>query len=220
MDAQFWRQRWQQGRIGFHQPKVMPLLSKYWPSLELNGSGRVLVPLCGKSLDMHWLAAQGHDVLGVELSTLAVEQFFIEAGLQPKRRRSGLGEHYRAGRIEIIQGDAFALRREDLTDIAAVYDRAALIALPPAMRADYIAAIYDQLPDGCRGLLITLEYDQRQMDGPPFSVLQTEVESQLAACVPTLRERRGLLAQQPQFAEYGLTALDTAVYTLTRTGPT
>lgn len=220
MDAQFWRQCWQRGRIGFHQPKVLPLLPKHWPSLALGGNGRVLVPLCGKSLDMHWLAAQGHDVLGIELSTLAVEQFFIEAGLQPERYRSALGEHYCAGRIEIIQGDAFALRREDLADIVGIYDRAALVALPPAMRAGYITAIYDQLRAGCRGLLITLEYDQQQMDGPPFSVPQLEVESQLAACAPTLRERRDLLAHQPQFAERGLSAFDTAVYTLTRIGPT
>ena len=95
MDADFWLQKWQEGQIGFHRHDVMPLLQKHWPSLQLPEASRVLVPLCGKSLDMHWLAAQGHRVLGVELSPLAVTQFFDEAGLalltqavhQGRRRR-------------------------------------------------------------------------------------------------------------------------------------
>ena len=101
MDAAFWLQRWQEGQIGFHRSDVMPLLEKHWPSLQLPAGSRVLVPLCGKSLDMHWLAAQGHRVLGVELSPLAVTQFFEEAGLTPVRTTSPYGEHFRAGPVEV-----------------------------------------------------------------------------------------------------------------------
>lgn len=216
MDTDFWLQRWQEGQIGFHRHDVMPLLQKHWPSLQLPEGSRVLVPLCGKSLDMHWLAAQGHRVLGVELSPLAVSQFFEEAGLEPVRTTSRYGEHVSAGPIEIIVGDAFGLDPSLLADVAGVYDRAALIALPPAMRLQYRDTVYAALPAGCQGLLITLEYPQDEKAGPPFSVVQAEVEALFAApWRHRLLERRDILDQEPRFREEGLSALETAVYRLT-----
>jgi thiopurine S-methyltransferase len=218
MDADFWLQRWQEGQIGFHRSDVMPLLEKHWPSLQVRADARVLVPLCGKSLDMHWLAAQGYRVLGVELSPLAVAQFFQEAGVEPVRTVSQYGEHFTAGPIEIIQGDAFGLEPALLADVEAVYDRAALIALPPALRRRYLDTLYAALPSGCRGLLITLEYPQQQKDGPPFSVGQAEVEALFASpWQHVLLERRDILDQEPRFQAEGLTALTTAVYRLRRT---
>ena len=195
----------------------MPLLQKHWATLELPAGSRVLVPLCGKTLDMHWLAAQGHRVLGVELSSLAVEQFFAEAGITPQRHSSANGEHYLAGPIEIICGDAFALDPTLLSDIAGVYDRAALIALPPALRQHYRDTLYARLPVGCRGVLITLEYPQDEKQGPPFSVEQTEVERLFATpWHASLLERRDILDQQPDFRAQGVSALSTAVYRLQR----
>ena len=217
MDADFWLQKWQEGQIGFHRHDVMPLLQKHWPSLQLPEGSRVLVPLCGKSLDMHWLAAQGHRVLGVELSPLAVAQFFEEAGLKPERTTSPYGEHFSAGPIEIILGDAFGLDPGLLADITGVYDRAALIALPTDLRLRYRDTVYAALPAGCQGLLITLEYPQEEKAGPPFSVAQAEVDSLFAApWRHTLLERRDILDQEPRFREEGLSALETAVYRLRR----
>ena len=217
MDTDFWLQRWQEGQIGFHRHDVMPLLQKHWPSLQLPQGSRVLVPLCGKSLDMHWLAAQGYRVLGVELSPLAVTQFFEEAGLDPVRTTSRYGEHVSAGPIEIIVGDAFGLAPALLADVAGVYDRAALIALPPDMRLRYRDTVYAALPTGCQGLLITLEYPQEEKAGPPFSVGQAEVEALFSApWRHTLAERRDILDQEPRFREEGLSALETAVYRLRR----
>ncbi|MEL1263911.1 thiopurine S-methyltransferase [Pseudoxanthomonas putridarboris] len=220
MDADFWLQRWQEGQIGFHRDDVMPLLEKHWPTLRLPAGSRVLVPLCGKSLEMHWLAAQGHRVLGVELSPLAVQQFFAEAGLEPRRHASRHGEHHVAGPIEIILGDAFGLDAESLADVAGVYDRAALIALPPALRRRYLGTVYARLPTGCQGLLITLEYPQAEKEGPPFSVEQDEVEALFAApWQASLLERRGILDQEPRFRADGLSALATAVYALAKARP-
>lgn len=216
MDSDFWLQRWQQGQIGFHRDEVMPLLQKHWPALALPAGSRVLVPLCGKSLDMHWLAAQGHRVLGVELSPLAVAQFFEEAGLAPQRHTSRYGEHFVAGPIEIVRGDAFGLDAELLADCAGIYDRAALIALPPPLRQRYRDSVYARLPAAGRGLLITLEYPQPEKQGPPFSVEQPEVESLLAAFRPGLLERRDILDQEPRFRAEGVSALSTAVYRLQR----
>lgn len=219
MDAEFWLERWREGRIGFHHDAPMPLLLEHWPSLALPPDSRVLVPLCGKSLDMLWLASQGHRVLGVELSPLAIAQFFEENALRPEIRESPLGRHYLADRIELIQGDAFLLDEATLADCAAVYDRAAIIALPPPLRQRYAAEVYRRLPRGCRGLMITLEYPQAEKSGPPFSVEEPELRALLE---PGWRievaERRDILASQPAFSEQGVTALDTVVYRLHHQG--
>ena len=107
MDPDFWRQRWREGRIGFHQERVTPLLEQYWDSVGVPAGGRVFVPLSGKSLDMAWLAARGHRVLGVELSPVAVRQFFDESGLVPDVRESPNAMHYSAGEIDIIEKRSF-----------------------------------------------------------------------------------------------------------------
>lgn len=223
MNPDFWLQRWQERQIGFHQDTPTPLVQTHWPMLEAPAGCRVFVPLAGKTLDMLWLAAQGHDVLGVELSPLAVEEFFAEHVLQPEVSESRYGRHYRVeihGRaIELICGDAFALDADILADCAAVLDRAALIALPPEMRRDYATVLYASLPRGCRALLITLEYPQSNRPGPPFSVDETEVRSLYGPDWNIdLLERSDILADQPGFAAEGMTALDTCVYRLTRRG--
>jgi thiopurine S-methyltransferase len=217
MDNEFWLERWREGRTAFHRDEVMPLLERHWPALGVPASGRVFVPLAGKTLDMHWLAARGHDVLGCELSPLAVESFFAEAGLSPAVGTDADGIHHRVGHLDLVQGDVFALSATTLGAIDAFYDRAALIALPPAMRRRYVAEVYGKLPHGCRGLLITLEYPQAQMDGPPFSVDEAEVRGLFAHDWNIeLLERRDILAQEPRFSEDGVTALATAVYRLQR----
>ena len=216
MEADFWLQRWNEGRTGFHRGEVMPLLEKHWSALGVDG-GRVFVPLAGKTLDMHWLAAQGHQVLGSELSPLAVDAFFAEAGLEPQVREDADGVHHRVGPLDLVRGDVFALSTALLGRVDAVYDRAALIALPPAMRREYVGKVYGRLPGGCRGLLITLEYPQAEMDGPPFSVEEAEVRGLFGpAWEVGLLERRDILAQEPRFAADGVSALSTAVYRLQR----
>lgn len=217
METEFWLERWREGRTHFHQSRVTPLLQKYWPTLELPTGSTVLVPLCGKSLDMLWLAEQGHKVLGAELSQLAVEQFFAENRLTPQIHESAQGKHYSAGDIEIICGDIFQLDDATLAGCAGAYDRAALIALPPEMRARYAEQIYGRLPAGARSILITLEYAQAQMDGPPFSVFEKEVlEIYAPHTAAQAIDRRDILEKEPKFIERGLKALDTVVYRLQR----
>jgi len=215
MDAEFWLQRWQEGRTGWHRDAVMPLLEQHWPALELPRGTRVLVPLCGKSLDMPWLASQGLHVRGVELAPTAIDQFFAEHMLQPHAREAAYGTHHRAGEIEIIQADIFEVDPAQFAECAAVYDRAALIALPPPLRERYAREVYDSLPAGCRGLLITLEYPQAEMQAPPFSVEEPEVRRLFGEHWDIdLLERRDILDSQPSFSEQGVTTLHTAVYRL------
>ncbi|TFL15437.1 thiopurine S-methyltransferase [Pusillimonas caeni] len=215
MDAEFWLERWREGRTHFHQQEVMPLLCKHWPALQVPAGARVLVPLCGKSLDMPWLASQGFGVLGVEISPLAVEQFFAEHGLQPAVRDSDQGRHYVAGDIEIICGDIFELNAQTLAGCRGVYDRAALIALPADMRPAYVDHVYGQLPEGCAGLLITLDYPREQMQGPPFSVPDDEVQTLFASRTSaSVLERRDILPDEEKFLRAGVQRLDTVVYRL------
>ncbi|MCD9007211.1 thiopurine S-methyltransferase [Luteimonas sp. XNQY3] len=219
MHPEFWHARWSTGRIGFHRDAPLPLLVRHWPTLDLAPDTRVFVPLCGKSLDMVWLAGRGHRVLGVELSELAVRQFFEERGLVPSIHETSAGRHFIASAYELIVGDAFALGADVLADCAAVYDRAALIALSPDLRSTYAATAWRRLPAECHGLLITLEYPQAQKAGPPFSVEADEVHALLAADwrVDAV-ERRDILASEPGFKAKGVTALSTVVYRVERRG--
>jgi thiopurine S-methyltransferase len=217
MDAEFWQQRWRDGRTGFHQAQPTPLLEQYWDAIGAPAGSRVLVPLCGKSLDMDWLAARGHRVLGVELSAIAVAQFFEERHLAPSVRQGASGTHYSAGGIEIICGDAFELEASLLDGCDAVYDRAAVIALPPGMRRHYAERVYGRLPRDCRGLMVTLEYPPGEKQGPPFPVDAAEVQALFgAAWAPTLLERRDILAREPGFAAEGVSDLHTSAWRMVK----
>lgn len=174
MDTDFWLKRWRNNEIGFHQREANPLLTARFKNLRLQRGARVFVPLCGKTLDIPWLLSRGYRVAGVELSELAIEQLFAELGVRPHVSKIGELKRYSASDIDIFVGDIFALSAEMLGPVDATYDRAALVALPEAMRecyAGHVAAITGQAPQ----FLLTFEYDQSQMDGPPFSVTGTEV---------------------------------------------
>lgn len=170
MHEEFWLGLWERNHIGFHQRKINPFLIDYWPRLQLAAGSRVLVPLCGKSLDMTWLLEQGHRVLGVELAQKAVEDFFAEQQLQAEIRQQGAFRIYRAGALELWCGDFFALNAADVADCVACYDRAALIALPETLRGRYKAHLRQILPHDCQSLLVTLDYPQEERQGPPFAV--------------------------------------------------
>lgn len=217
MQPEFWHQRWLDRQIGFHRDAPLPLLVRHWPALGLAAGSRICVPLSGKSLDMAWLAEKGHRVFGIELSTLAIEQFFAEQDLAPTVTTSAAGTHYRAGPYELLAGDAFAVPAALLAECVGVYDRAALVALPPPLRDSYLATLWRRLPPGCRGLLVTLEYPQPEKEGPPFSVDEAEVRTRFGAdWAPELLERRDILADEPGFQAAGVTSLSTAVYALRR----
>lgn len=156
-DHNQWLKLWRQRTTDFHQIAVNPLLSRFWPTLRLEVGCLVFVPLCGKSLDMLWLAEQGHEVIGVELSPLAIQAFFRENGLHPTRTRKGPFTRWRHGRISILCGDYFALTSADLGDIDTVYDRAALTALPGELRQRYVAHLRRIVPAYANVFLLTVE---------------------------------------------------------------
>lgn len=174
MEARFWHGKWAKNEIGFHEKEANPLLVDHLQSLSLPDGARVFVPLCGKSLDMHWLLAQGHRVVGVELSRLAVEQLFEELGAKPTVTRIGWLDRYAAPGIEVYVGDLFHLSADLVGVVDAIYDRAALVALPAEMRGDYARHLIE-ISLRAPQLLICFEYEPHLMAGPPFPVFSDEV---------------------------------------------
>ena len=174
MDASFWHQRWGANDIPFHERAANPLLVKYFQALSLGKGGRVFLPLCGKTLDIGWLLSNGYDVAGAELSEIAVKQLFIELGMEPEISEIETLQHYRAKSIDIFVGDIFHLSSKTLGSVDAIYERAALVALPGEMRDRYAAHLMEMTSKAPQ-LLICYEYDQALMEGPPFSISNEEV---------------------------------------------
>lgn len=180
MQGEYWHERWNTGQISFHQPEVETYLRDHFGRLGLARGSTVLVPLCGKSVDMLWLAKEGYKVVGVELSGRACESFFAEnriAAAPPATEG-----HFRVHRarelpITLLEGDFFEVSAEHTGALGAFYDRAALIALPADMRERYVKHLKGTLLNpGSRGLLISVAYDQSTFPGPPFSIPHEEVK--------------------------------------------
>lgn len=215
MDAAFWHQRWEENRIGFHQAEFNPWLQTTWPSGRRDEP--VLVPLCGKSRDMLWLSGQGHPVEGVELSALAVSQFFSENGLSETLTEVGPYRCHRHGSLSLYQGDFFAAlelgRRYRLA-----YDRAALIALPPTMREQYAGLMSRLIEPGGEVLLVALEYQPEQQKQPPFSVGEAEVRRLFERDFSVALLGRAAEVDHPGVLSGQLQHVDEVAYRLTRRG--
>lgn len=187
MTPDFWQQRWQEKRIGFNQPEVNPLLIRYFSKLDLPVGCRVLVPLCGKSIDMVWLTMQGYDVVGVELVESAIQEFFTEQAISytiiedAENPNNKCYQGQLAGQsIELWVADIFTLSATTIGHVDAVYDRAALIAMPAKMRPTYAKQV-DNISQNAAQLLLTLNYDQNDWAGPPFSISDEEVQQYYGA---------------------------------------
>lgn len=174
MDKDFWNKKWEKNQLAFHENEVNPLLIKHEISLELLATNRILVPLCGKTLDIPWLLSKGYQVVGVELVEKAILQFFESLKENPEiSELSGL-KRFSLPNLDMFVGDIFNISSIGLGKVDAVYDRAALVALPKNMRSDYISHMV-KITKGAKQLLITYEYDQALMDGPPFSFSNSDI---------------------------------------------
>lgn len=174
MHPEFWHEKWQKRQIAFHQAAANPLLVSWFDQLALTPGATVFLPLCGKSLDIHWLLAQGYSVVGAELSEMAVQELFAELELTPVVISAGNLQLYQADHLQVYVGDIFQLSKHTLGPVAAIYDRAALVALPDAMRQCYAQHLIT-ISQSAAQLVICFEYDQAQLPGPPFSVDSLEM---------------------------------------------
>lgn len=179
MDSDFWLRRWENKETAWHESKPNPVLVTHVHQLALAKGRRMFLPLCGKTLDISWLLSRGYRVSGAELSQLAVEQLFMDLGVQPEIAPAGELEQWSATDLDMFVGDLFALSKKALGSVDAIYDRAALVALPTDVRSRYTAHLM-ALTNKAPQLLVCYEYDQRLMDGPPFSVTGDEIRRHYA----------------------------------------
>ncbi|MDK2763978.1 MAG: thiopurine S-methyltransferase [Alteromonas macleodii] len=197
MEHSFWHSKWQKNEIGFHEPEGNALLVKYAsflfgddsPSTSLK---RIFVPLCGKTRDIGWLLSKGCEVVGAELSEVAIIQLFEELGEEPTVTTTSNGKIYAKDGLTIYVGDIFKLTSSDLGDVTGIYDRAALVALPSPLREQYAAhlmAITQCAPQ----LIISFEYDQNEMAGPPFSVNEKTIDALYSVDYNIQRLKRSVL---------------------------
>ncbi|GGF55964.1 thiopurine S-methyltransferase [Terasakiella brassicae] len=174
MEHHFWQDKWDNNKLGFHEGRPNELLTNYFHTLHLSPNQSVFLPLCGKTRDIAWLLGHGYRVVGAELIESAIIQLFEELEITPTRTDQGDLIHYSASNIDIFVGDIFHLKAEQIAPIDAVYDRAALVALPESMRRQYTKHLMT-LTHCAPQLLITYEYDQDLVQGPPFSIHPEEV---------------------------------------------
>jgi len=215
MEHKFWHERWKKSEIGFHLHEVNPLLIQYWSALQATVDDTVFVPLCGKSKDLIWLAERVKQVIGVELSQTAVDDFFSDNNLKPIITQGESFIEYRYANITVLCGDFFQLTQADVINCSFVYDRASLIAFPPEMRLAYIEELADLLTEENRRLLITIEYPQNEMNGPPFSVPVYAVERLLSKQHRIERlESKDIIDASPRFKNKGVSAMFEHVFLL------
>lgn len=217
MDTNYWIERWQAGKIGFHANEVNSQLKEFWPTLPLDPSTTVFVPFCGKSLDMVWLHSQGHPIFGVEVSELACQDFFNEQRLSPKISTVKNFKIFESERYRLLCGDFFELTGDLLPNKFAIFDRASLISLPSDLRACYAQKVADLSPPGTTMLLITLRYAQNIMKGPPFSLKFSDVRGLYAESfeIQPLKSINRI-DQLKKFKERGLQEIWEESYKLTR----
>ena len=209
---EYWENRWITNQTGWHRSVYNDLMVKYWPELGIPTDSKVLVPLCGKSLDMLWLAEKGHAIVGIEFTRVAVERFFSENNLEHTIVKHPSYIEFSSERFTILNGNILAIP-SDLIQAEAWYDRAAMIAINPDLREDYVSQIRQQTKVGAVGLLITYSYPQEQMEGPPFSLNNDDVfqlfqDGFRVECLETI--------ELEDEKERGLSRINSSVFALTR----
>ncbi|KAB0463563.1 thiopurine S-methyltransferase [Vibrio kanaloae] len=209
-NPEFWHNKWAANQIGFHLEDVNPLLIEFWEKTNPNYEKSVFVPLCGKSEDLIWLASKHEEVQGVELSQIAVRAFFSEHFYTPTVTQiNGQHELYQFDELSVYTGDYFTA---PIQPVDIIYDRASLVALPAEMRVQYVERLKHLLKPGGKMLLVTLDYDQNEMAGPPFSVPKLEIDQLFAGYKITLLNQDIADDEHPKIAKKGLSRFCEEVY--------
>ena len=215
MDAPFWIDMWEKAQTGFHLTNVHPMLGSHWPALGGDPGDKVLVPLCGKSLDLIYLMSQGYSVTGVELSPIAIRQFLAEHDLKANQTDIGGMPIYEVHGLRLIEGDFYQLSQKTIGHVDAIYDRAALIAMPPATQQQYASQLMALTQATAPILLITFDYDPSEMNGPPFATPPDQVYRLFEDRYHVERlEKLDALSDNPGLQNRGLTRLSETAWLL------
>ncbi|XP_032435868.1 probable thiopurine S-methyltransferase [Xiphophorus hellerii] len=220
MELSEWNQRWQENKIGFHQPGVHSMLQTNYEAVVNGRSGvRWFFPLCGKSVDMKWLADLGHSVVGVEISETAIRQFFQENNMTFSEEDvpavPGAKVFQNSDRsVSLYQCDLFIFSSAVAGRFGAIWDRGSLVAINAQDRDRYAALIVSLMAPDCRYLLDTLLYNPELYKGPPFYVPEEQVQSLFGSrCDVKLLQSVDALTDRQR--AWGLEALTENVHLLT-----
>lgn len=211
MDFEFWNNCWVKPTQPFHLTKPHHFLTKYFNQYFADEE-RVLLPLCGKTQDLNFLARNGIKAVGVEFNPHAVESFFEDSQLTPKITSFDSKTRYQTTNIEIWLSDFFKIKQDDIGHFQSIFDRAALVALPIEMRRDYAKHLLSFLAPHGRLLLVTMDYDVEQMSGPPFYIDKTEIEELFPRTHIKQLARTSIIQSHPRWRELELSRLDEVLY--------
>ncbi|MCP4443820.1 MAG: thiopurine S-methyltransferase [Myxococcales bacterium] len=198
-----WHDSWREGRTRFHQSDVHSDLVRHAERFLCGGPHRILVPLSGKTVDMLWLAELGHEVVGVELVPQALTEFFAEQNLEARESTEGGLRVLSSGAIKLVNADIFEVNSKHFRLFDRIWDRAALVALPPQVRGRYVRHLRSLAKPGALLLQNLFEYDQSKMEGPPFSVTDEEFQSQYEGAEVECLDETDAIEKVPQFRERG-----------------
>ena len=215
MKPSFWLEKWAAAQTGFHMDQPHPDLVAQADAVFAGGPHRVLIPLCGKSHDLAWLAGRGHTVVGVELARTAVEQFLAEHQRQAHVHEEEGRLRFESGNVTVHCTDVLTLAPADVGSFDRIWDRAAMVALDPARREAYVRVLRALLRPGGRILLNAFTYDQSQMAGPPHSVPEDEIRERYAGWTVEVL-RRGETITEGKFRDRGVTAWREDLYCITK----
>ena len=218
MKPDYWIDRWKDGNIRFHDADPHRFLIEYFPHLNTRIDDSILVPLCGKSVDMTWIMSQSRNVVGVELSEIAIESFVEENNLIHTKSVGGEFAAYQGDRFKIFNGDLFHMSETDVCGIKAVYDRGSFVALPSGgLRERYADWMALNLSTGCKVLLVTFNFDQEEMAGPPFTANRKTIHQLFEKDFSITMLKSELVVNiKPHCKERGLKTLREDVYLLER----
>lgn len=207
MELSYWRSRWRKNNIGWHMKDVHPQLADIWSQLSFTSNPRVLVPLCGKNIDMRWMAEQGSYVIGVEVSRKALQEFMHDIPHEFQEKSSHGFTIYKSDSFELWEGDFFQLPIDKIPPLDLIYDKASIVALSPDMRKEYAHKLLALSNPDTHILLQTFEYRQEEMNGPPFSVMEGEVKNLLGEQLQIdLVHEQSKLDQVSKFRQRGLSS--------------
>lgn len=215
-NRRYWQNRWRNRYTEFHRKGIRPELVKHWPQIEMAASKKVLVPMCGKSNDLLWLASQGHHVVGIEFMLVAIKQFFRENKLAYQRERTRYGYSYKSDNLELVHADIYSLHAEFFSEFDGVYDGSALVTLPRDLRRNYVDQVYGNLKAACCGVLVSYEFSDAKLAGPPYPVYKSELDKSIGRYFRlNTVERKNIADDRPGLRRLGITVFDCVTYILT-----
>ncbi len=212
----FWVERWKNKDTGFHLCDIHPDLQAYFGRLSLKESDTVFIPLCGKTLDIHFFLQAKCKIIAVEMVELAVQQLFENLQINPQVSAWKHGKCYQSKNLTVYVGNVFDLSDEQLNSVNIVYDRAAFIALPYNLHAPY-SRLIKEIANPDKQMLITVEFDASKLQGPPFLLLPDNIKQYYGNQYQIeLLHQEETINNEPNFQEKGLTSLMRKTYLLSK----